>query len=271
MVIRSAPLEKIVHECNVWIRGCTYNTICNFQNLGFGFFNDEYMEHLSDVPQAFLQAAPAAARAAMKTALAKYRPLMQELLTPEELATLVTAEDTAAEAAFRAAGSGGWADFFEGCGSFSPNDRVCSWVVWACDELEKALFHVAWNGASLQTLVPALLEPWEENDWAVSKRFIRRISLSQWLANHEHWIGKAVVDLFHRARAGVVVATLTSCLGRSPLESDMPCHLYKNGRVERSGMQTRRRRRLEELQRLGRVRDIVFAQEGLLEHIASFC
>lgn len=263
---RNAPLEKIVHECNVWIRGCTHNAICNFQSgFGYDFYGDDEDEYLSEPPLRFLEAAPAAARAAMRTALATHRPLMQELLTASERSTLVTAEHKAAEEAFRHAGRGGWADFFEGCGSFSPTNRVCSWVVWALDELEKALYRVAWQGMPLSHTVPKSLQPWEENDWKISKYTLERIPFSQWLDEHEEWFGRPVIGLFHRARAEVVAATLR------PLDLPISESPSKRAVREIGGVQTRRRARLQARQRFADLRDHVFGLHELVELITGYC
>jgi hypothetical protein len=151
-------------------------------------------------------------------------------------------------------------DFIDGTGIFSPNIPGMSWLVYSLDGIKAALHHVAWRGAPLSSPVPALLQPWQSPEWEDSSEEIPRIPLSEWLANHRAWT--AVIELFHRARAEVVEATLTA--GLAPLASDGSS--VKGGRGER-GMRTRGVARKEAL---AAVRDVVRGEPGLVKLIASY-
>jgi hypothetical protein len=88
------------------------------------------------------------------------------------------------------------------------------------------------------------------------------IPLSQWLTNHRDWIGDAVIDLFHRARAEVVEATLTA--GLAPLASDGSS--FKEARGEKR----MRKRGVARKEAVAAVRDVVRGEPGLVKLIASF-
>lgn len=70
----------------------------------------------------------------MKEAVRKCAPLSR-LLTDEEKAGLVTQEDKAAEKNYIRADRVGITDWIDGAGIFSATNSMCSWVVWALDEV----------------------------------------------------------------------------------------------------------------------------------------
>lgn len=152
-------LFRIVHEANVWIRACKHNVICMFDDFGLDFFYDEGMDWVFNPPQAFLDAAPAAAMASMRRSLSSRRPLMQALLSDDDRAALVTAKQHEAERRLRQTGRALWDAFLEGTGVLSPDDTDnCSWVVWALEAIEMVLYRVAWHGVPLSSFVPRNLD-----------------------------------------------------------------------------------------------------------------
>jgi hypothetical protein len=268
-----ASFVEIVHTANVWIRGCRHNIIriLDPDDYGDDYGGDEIRELLHEMgyppPQAFLDAAPGAAMFGMKTSIAQHRRLMMQLLTAEERAEVVTPADIEALRACQRAGWEGHYDWVEGNGAFLPEaTSYCgsggSWVAWALDGIEAALYHVAWRGVPLSSPVPALLEPWQQAEWEENTEEIPFIPLSEWLTDHRGWLGDAVIALFHRARAEVVEATLTA--GLAPLASDGSS--FKAARGE-GGMRTRAGARKEALANL---RDVVRGEPGLVKLIASF-
>jgi hypothetical protein len=259
-----ASLVEIVHTTNIWIRACRYNVVVMLDP-------DRYhLDYIADMlrgmgyppPRAFMDAAPGAAKFGMKTAIAQHRRLMERLLTAEERAGVVTPADRDAQRAFQLSSFEGHYDFIDGTGIFSPTDSGSSWVDWALDGIEAALYHVAWRGMPLSSPVPALLEPWQESEWEDSREEIPRIPLSQWLTDHRDWIGDAVITLFHRARAEVVEATLTA--GLAPLKNDGSSFKAAHGEKR---MRTRGVARKEAV---AAVRDVVRGEPGLVKLIASF-
>jgi hypothetical protein len=258
-----ASLAEVVHGANVWMRACRYNVVVLLTPHDY----DDYevcgcLHYMGSPPQAFLDGAPGAAKFSMKTAITEHRPLMTQLLTPEERAGVVTPADREAYQAYRRAGSRGHYDFVDGAGVLSADDPCTSWVLWALDDIETALCHVAWRGAPLSSPVPAVLKPCQSSEWSNSRDEIPSIPLSLWLTNHRDWIGDAVIDLFHRARAEVVEATLTA--GLAPLASDGSS--FKEARGEKR----MRKRGVARKEAVANVRDVVRGEPGLVKLIASF-
>lgn len=96
------------------------------------------------------------------------------------------------------------------------------------------------------------------------------VRLSQWLSEHSDWLGEPVVRLFRRARSQVVEATLLTCLPPlvQPQKHQQQEQPNNGKRRQELVIRTRRQRKG---QAVAVVRDVVFAQLGLVRHIASFC
>ena len=223
----------MIHCANVWIRGCNHNLKNCFKNLDADCFEGDQRlaDYLSRPPAALLRAGPGAARAAMKEGI-KLRPLFSGLLTPAELASVVTPADVEAEREFqRSDSSGAFTAFLEGYGAFSPTEDGdnCSWVVWALDQVEVALWQVAWKGVPLSSPVPANLSMYIDGDWSKAREHLTYIPLSRWLVKHRAWLGP-LVEVFHRARGQLVTATLTSGLS-DPTTSMADTYLNVRDRV----------------------------------------
>lgn len=191
------PLDELVHEMNVWVRGSKFNVdyyiqgILNDPKVGNEFFR-EYARSVST--DDICEVSGPYSNYCTERAL-KEHSVFKSLISVDD-DKMFTPQDYQAKRDWEHLDL--WGDWLDPVINWRDN----SWPVWAMQDMDSILYRVAFHGLDLYTPVPKMLEEEDSTDWKdIEKTRDTFQPFIEWLSDNQDTYGAPIVDLFKRARA----------------------------------------------------------------------